>query len=58
MTRLVIALIAVASVAVLIGLDAAATPPNPYKAPRFLALGSGAAPSGGFCGALPDPAGK
>ncbi|GAB4510983.1 MAG: hypothetical protein Tsb0019_05970 [Roseibium sp.] len=58
MTRLVIALVTVSAVALLIGLDAAATPPNPYKAPTLLALGSGAAPTGGFCGALPDPAGK
>jgi hypothetical protein len=58
MTRLVIALVAVSSMVLLIGLDAAATPPNPYKAPKLLALGSGAAPSGGFCGALPDPAGE
>ncbi|EAV42022.1 hypothetical protein SIAM614_25422 [Roseibium aggregatum IAM 12614] len=42
----------------MIALDASATPPNPYKAPKLLALGSGTAPSGGFCGALPDPAGK
>ncbi|WP_428672703.1 hypothetical protein [Roseibium sp.] len=58
MTRLVTATIAIAGLAVMITLDAAATPPNPYKAPKLLALGSGVAPSGGFCGALPDPAGK
>lgn len=58
MTRLVIALIAVLGVAGLIALDASATPPNPYKAPPLLALGSGTAPSGGFCGALPNGAGK
>ncbi|WP_165814721.1 hypothetical protein [Labrenzia sp. 011] len=57
MTRLVTASIAVLGIAVLVALDASATPPNPYKAPPLLALGSGTAPSGGFCGALPEPAG-
>ncbi|MEO9525987.1 hypothetical protein [Roseibium sp.] len=57
MTRLVTATIAVLGIAALIALDASATPPNPYKAPPLLALGSGTAPSGGFCGALPDGAG-
>jgi len=56
MTRHLTAAIAVLGIALLIGLDAAATPPNPYKAPALLALGSGTAPAGGFCGALPDPA--
>lgn len=54
MTRRFTALLAVAGIAILVGLDVSATPPNPYKAPFVLALGSGAAPSGGFCGALPD----
>ena len=58
MTRLVTAAIALAGLAAMIALDASATPPNPYKAPKLVALGSGTAPSGGFCGALPDPAGK
>ncbi|MEP3045596.1 MAG: hypothetical protein ABJL55_06710 [Roseibium sp.] len=54
MTRRIPALAALLGVALLIGFDLSATPPNPYKAPPLLALGSGAAPSGGFCGALPD----
>lgn len=59
MTRKLTAGIAVLGVALLIGLDSLATPPNPYKAPKLLALGSGTAPAGGFCGALPDrPAGN
>ena len=58
MTRLATATLAVAGIALMIALDASATPPNPYKAPKLLALGSGTTPSGGFCGALPDTAGN
>lgn len=54
MTRALTATLAVVGLAVMIGLDAAATPPNPYKAPPLLALGSGKPPAGGFCGALPE----
>jgi len=28
--------------------------PNPYQQPAIIALGSGAASAGGFCGALPE----
>lgn len=51
MTRRTIAAVACAMVAGLIALDLAAVRPNPYDAPALLALGSGAAPVGGFCGA-------
>ena len=37
--------------AALLAFDLAAVPPNPYDAPALFALGSGAAPVGGFCGA-------
>ncbi len=37
--------------AAMLALDLRAAPPNPYDAPAALALGSGAAPVGGFCGA-------
>ena len=54
MTRRVTALTAVLGVAVLLGFDLVAAPPNPYQAPPVIALGSGVAAAGGFCGALPD----
>ncbi|MBE9638208.1 hypothetical protein [Salipiger mangrovisoli] len=54
MTRTVTAALALAFVAALLVLDLARTPPNPYQAPALLAFGSGAAASGGFCGALPN----
>ena len=54
MTRRLPALLVVATLLAMIALDFAAAPPNPYRAPANLALGSGAASSGGFCGALPD----
>ncbi len=54
MSRRIIALTALALVLLVIGLDITASPPNPYTAPSVFALGSGATPSGGFCGALPD----
>ncbi|MEI4472815.1 hypothetical protein [Frigidibacter sp. MR17.24] len=53
MTRRLTAGIAIAALAVLVGLDLAASPPNPWQAPPAFALGSGQAASGGFCGALP-----
>lgn len=52
--RLTVALVC-ALVAVLLALDLMATPPNPYAAPAIIAFGSGAAPTGGFCGAPPPP---
>lgn len=51
MTRRAVAAIACVMLASLLALDVAATPPNPYDAPALFALGSGAAPVGGFCGA-------
>ena len=52
-TRRLTAALVLAGLAALIGADLAAAPPNPYRAPAMLALGSGAEASGGFCGALP-----
>lgn len=37
--------------AALLALDLTTSPPNPYDAPDLFAFGSGAAPTGGFCGA-------
>lgn len=54
MTRRAISFVAILAVAVLVGFDVLATPPNPYAAPSAIALGSGEAASGGFCGALPN----
>ena len=54
MTRRVTAALAMALVAALVLADFAVTRPNPYRAPPILAVGSGAASAGGFCGALPD----
>ena len=51
MTRRAVAALACLSLAALLAFDLAAAPPNPYDAPALLALGSGAAPVGGFCGA-------
>lgn len=54
MTRRVPAAIALALLLALVALDYAASPPDPYRPPPIVALGSGAASSGGFCGALPE----
>ena len=54
MTRRLTAAAVLAGLAALIAADVAATPPNPYRAPAAIALGSGIAASGGFCGALPE----
>ena len=54
MTRRTTAALAVALMAALVAADLLAVRPNPYQAPPIIALGSGAASSGGFCGALPD----
>jgi len=54
MSRALPACLTVGLLLVLIGLDYAASPPDPYRAPAMIALGSGAASAGGFCGALPD----
>lgn len=50
MTRRAVAATACMMLAALLALDLAAAPPNPYDAPALFALGSGAAPVGGFCG--------
>jgi hypothetical protein len=54
MTRLFTGTLAMAGLALIVGLDTLRSPPNPYQAPPMLALGSGLSTSGGFCGALPD----
>lgn len=54
MTRRITAPLAVLFALGIIGFDLAHVTPNPYKAPAIFALGSGALPTGGFCGALPD----
>lgn len=54
MTRRVTAFATIALLGAFIWFDATATPPNPFAAPAAIALGSGVAASGGFCGALPD----
>ena len=51
MTRRHIMFTACGLLAAMLALDLRASPPNPYNAPAALALGSGAAPVGGFCGA-------
>lgn len=51
MTRRTTVALALGFLAALLAFDLAATDLNPYAAPRLLALGSGAAPAGGFCGA-------
>lgn len=53
MTRRTMAAICLAMLAAVVGADLSAVTPNPYRAPAALALGSGAAAAGGFCGALP-----
>ncbi len=54
MTRRFTATTAIAAILLLIVLDLSAAAPNPYAAPSLMAFGSGVAPSGGFCGAVPD----
>ena len=51
MTPRAVAAIACVMLAALLAFDLAAAPPNPYDAPALFALGSGADPIGGFCGA-------
>ena len=53
-TRRVPALLAVSLLVLMVALDCTVSPPDPYRAPSIVALGSGAASAGGFCGALPD----
>lgn len=54
MTRKVTAGIAMTLLILLVSADLISAPPNPYQQPAIVALGSGAASEGGFCGALPD----
>ena len=54
MTRRITAGIAMAILVLLVSADLISAPPNPYQQPAVFALGSGAASSGGFCGALPE----
>jgi ribosomal protein L11 methylase PrmA len=54
MTRKHTAWAALGFITLLIALDLAASQPNPYTAPPLFAFGSGTAPSGGFCAALPE----
>ncbi len=52
MTRRPIALLVVLGIAGVLALDATISkPPNPYRAPPLLALGSGLAPTGAHCSA-------
>lgn len=54
MTRRITMLAVAAMIGALIAFDlAASAPPNPFKAPPLLALGSGQASSGAHCAALP-----
>ena len=54
MSRRMVAGLVLSALAAGIGLDLAwSEPPNPWRAPPLLALGSGQAASGGFCAALP-----
>lgn len=53
MTRCAMATLAWMMLAALLAFDLVAAPPNPYDAPDLFALGSGAAPVGGFCGTPP-----
>lgn len=54
MTRRATAGIAMALLILLVSADLIFAPPNPYQQPAIVALGSGAASAGGFCGALPE----
>ncbi len=54
MTRRTTARLGMVLLFMLVIADIIAAPPNPHKQPSIIALGSGAASSGGFCGALPE----
>ena len=54
MTRGIVIVLLLFSLVGLALLDMKASPPNPYTAPAIVALGSGVAASGGFCGDLPN----
>ena len=54
MTRHLVAGMTLLLLALLLVFDQATAELNPYQAPPMLAIGSGIAASGGFCGALPE----
>lgn len=54
MTRGFTAGIALLLLSLVIVTDFISARPNPYQQPAIVALGSGAASEGGFCGALPE----
>jgi len=54
MTRKLTATTAMVLVALLIAFDLSVAQPDPYAQPPVFAFGSGVAPSGGFCAALPN----
>ena len=54
MTRRVTSAIAIVMLLLLVVIDYAANPPNPYRQPAIVALGSGAVSEGGSCGSLPE----
>jgi len=53
MTRRITATAALVGALALVALYLVQAAPNPYAAPAFIAFGSGAAPTGAFCAALP-----
>lgn len=54
MTRRPVALTVIAALGLVVLADLAASgPPNPFQAPPLFALGSGQAPGGAHCSALP-----
>lgn len=54
MTRHLVAGMTLLMLALLLVFDHATAELNPYRAPPMLAIGSGIAASGGFCGAMPE----
>ena len=54
MTRHITAALALGLLAGLMIFDLSTAQLNPYVAPPVIALGSGQASAGGFCGALPE----
>ncbi len=54
MTRGITAGMALSLILALLAFDLATAELNPYNAPAPIALGSGVASAGGFCGELPE----
>jgi hypothetical protein len=54
LTRRITGLLALSLILGVILFDLSTAQVNPYRAPPIIALGSGVASVGGFCGALPD----